>query len=90
MTTSKRPAPVRSPDQTTFTWSLSKELKAKLLLVAERDGRPLSNYLSHVLTPQVETILKTAGIVVTDDMIETTLNESAEKAFRGMPQSRKK
>lgn len=83
-----KPVPVRSPDQTTFTWSLSKELKAKMLIVAEAEGRPLSNYLTWLLSPQVETILKTRGIVVTEDMIEETLSGAAEKAYRGIPFSK--
>jgi hypothetical protein len=84
-----KPTPVRSPDQTTFTWSLPKVLKAKLLLVSEAEGRPLSNYLTWLLTPQVNTALTSRGITTTPERIEETLAVSAEKAFRGSP-SRKK
>jgi hypothetical protein len=85
-----RPVPVRAPDQTTYTWSLSKELKGKLLILSKKDTRPLSNWLTHVMEPQVETMLASRGIVVTDAMIEDVLKESAASAFRGMPNSRKR
>ena len=78
-----KPTPVRSPDQTTFTWSLPKELKAKLLLVPEAEGRPLSNYLTWLLTPQVDTALTSRGITTTPERIEETLAVSAEKAKKG-------
>ena len=84
-----KPTPVRSPDQTTFTWSLPKILKAKLLLVSEAEGRPLSNYLTWLLTPQVDSALANRGIAITSERVEETLAASAEKAFRGSP-SRKK
>ena len=84
------PSPVRSPDQTTFTWSLPKELKAKLLLLAKSEGRPISNYLTWILTPQVDTALENRGIVITTEQVAETLATSAEKAFRGRPSRKKK
>jgi hypothetical protein len=83
-----RPAPIRSPDQTTFTWSLSKELKAKLLLAADAEGRPLSNYLTWVLAPQVEAALAAKGIAVDEETVEHTLAGAAERAYRGIPFSK--
>jgi hypothetical protein len=85
-----KPTPVRSPDQTTFTWSLPKELKAKLLLLTEAEGRPLSNYLTWLLTPLVNTALASRGIAITPERVAETSTASAEKAFRGSPSRKKK
>lgn len=90
MKTKSKVIPKRAADQCTFTWSLPKELKAKLTLLADSEGRPLSNYLSWILTPQTETMLKTKGIVITEDLLEQTLQDSAERAFRGIPFTVKK
>lgn len=80
-----KPTPVRAPDQTTFTWSLPKELKGKLLILAKNEGRPASNWLTWFLLPQVETRLREKNVAVTDEMIEEVLEESAGRSYRGKP-----
>lgn len=79
----KRPPPIRSEDNTTYSWSLTKELKAKIFKLADKDGRTMSGWLTHVLGPQVETLLQSKGIVIRPQDVEGILEEMRSRGLRG-------
>lgn len=68
----KKP-PVRSYDQTTFTWSLSKRLKAEMSVLADMNHRTLSNWIKWRLTPLSEALIQRRTVLLTDKAIEESL-----------------
>ena len=69
----------RAEDQSTYTWALSKELKAALLILAADQDRTLSNYLTRALEKDTHNALEKLGVKLTPSLIEKTLNEHATR-----------
>lgn len=74
--------PIRADDQTTVTYSMSRELKAKIILLAQKEFRESSSWLRAVLTPIVEHQLAQKGMTVSENLIEKTLEESKGRRKR--------
>lgn len=80
----------RSPENTTFTWSLTKELKAKLILLcsSEQEGEKLvSSWLNKVMPAMIEERLKKHGIEWDDAMIDHLLEHGSARSWT--PERRK-
>jgi hypothetical protein len=73
--TPKRPAPVRSYSLTTFSWSMSKRLKAEVFVLADMSRRTASNWITLQLAPITETMLARYPVTLTDGMILKALKE---------------
>ena len=73
----------RADDQTTYTWALSKELKAALIWLSNEEGRSLSNLLNHRLEKPILAEVEKLGLTLTEKKIEDIISGHADRASKG-------
>lgn len=67
-------------EKTTLTWSLTKQHKAEMSVLADMNRRTLSNWMTWVTKPYTSAVLERRTVKLTDEEIEEALRRPPAEA----------